>query len=35
VCVDQPLRVPDRVLVERVGGRARILTEAPVNDVRR
>jgi hypothetical protein len=26
--VDQPLRVPDRVLFHRVGGHARILTDA-------
>ena len=30
--VDQPLRVPDRVLVHRVGGPARILADARVSD---
>src|SRR6266545_4907191 len=31
-CVDQPRRVPDRVLVHRVGGQARILAEPRVSE---
>jgi hypothetical protein len=31
-CVDPPLRVPDCVLVDRVGGQARILAEPRVNN---
>jgi hypothetical protein len=30
--VDQPLRVPDRVLVHRIGGHACILADARVSD---
>jgi hypothetical protein len=34
-CIDQPLRVRDRVLVQHVGGHARILAEPLVSAVRR